>query len=60
LSTRTNEQKVSLIMSESRPFTAATNKLAYAQAFAGSDARRRDGQRRLTLGLSALRRFHRS
>ena len=27
--------------SESRPFTAATRKLAYAQAFAGPTARRR-------------------
>jgi hypothetical protein len=36
--------------SDSRPFTAATSKLAYAQAFAGPAGSRRDPQ-----GASSLR-----
>lgn len=48
-----------MITPETRPFTAATSKLAYAQAFAGPNARRntsRGTQFRLTRGLAALRR----
>ncbi|MGI8679374.1 MAG: hypothetical protein ACR2LX_11935 [Jatrophihabitans sp.] len=41
---------------EPRPFTAATNKLAYAQAFSGASARRhRVSTQRTRRGLALLR-----
>lgn len=50
-------------MSGSSPFTAATSKLAYAQAFAGPNAHRRSASRgtkqRLTHALDVLRRSRR-
>ncbi|MDT4927771.1 MAG: hypothetical protein QOF92_638 [Pseudonocardiales bacterium] len=53
-----------MITSGSRPFTAATNKLAYAQAFAGSNGQRPRAHRttklRLRRGLTALRRSGRA
>ena len=53
-----------MTMSQSRPFTAATDKYAFAQAFAGPDVRRRravtPAQSRTKRGLLALRRFRRA
>jgi hypothetical protein len=53
-----------MITSGSRPFTAATSKFAYAQAFAGTNAHSRRSSRgskhRLTRGLAALRRARRA
>lgn len=43
-------------MSNARPFTAATSKLAYAQAFAGSNARRQPTGLGTVLRRLALRR----
>lgn len=48
-------------MSEPRPFTAATSKFAYAQAFAGPSARRhasRGSRVSIARGLAAFRGRH--
>jgi hypothetical protein len=48
---------------EPRPFTAATSKLAYAQAFAGPEFRRRRSgttHRSLSRAFAGLRRRHRA
>ncbi|MCW2595915.1 MAG: hypothetical protein JWR06_103 [Jatrophihabitans sp.] len=61
---QTNRESKDMITSGSRPFTAATNKLAYAQAFAGSNGQRPRAHRttklRLRRGLTALRRSGRA
>ncbi len=60
----THAESKHMATSESRPFTAATSKLAFAQAFAGTDVRRpsaaRARQLRLTRGPALLRRLRRA